>query len=83
MTSRQLNIRLRPQARDQLDALAFVRRTAASTLARDIVLDYLGRYANEPGVKEAMAAVAAHDAADGYKRNVRRIDIARPDRLER
>jgi len=83
MKSRQLNIRLSPQARDQLDALAFVRRTSASTLARDILLDYISRYANEPGVKEALAALAAHDAADRPKRNVRRLDIAWPDRPKR
>lgn len=79
MTSRQLNIRLSPDARDQLDALAFVRRTHASTLARDIVLDYLSRYATEPGVKEALAALAAHDAADQPKRNVHRLDVAWTD----
>jgi len=79
MTSRQLNIRLSPDARDQLDALAFVRRTYASTLARDIVLDYLRRYANEPGMKEALAALAAHDAADQPARNVHRLDVAWTD----
>lgn len=83
MTSRQLNIRLNPQARDQLDALAFVRRTSASALARDILLDYLSRYANEPGVKEALAALATHDAADRPRRNVRRLDIAWTDRPQR
>lgn len=79
MTSRQLNIRLSPDARDQLDALAFVRRTYASTLARDIVLDYLSRYANEPGMKDALAVLAAHDAADPPKRNVLRLDVAWTD----
>lgn len=80
MTSRQLNIRLPPEDRDRLEALAFVRRTYASVLARDIVLDYLERYANEPGVKEALAALAAHDTADAPRRNVRRLDVAWTDR---
>lgn len=76
MTSRQLNIRLPSEDRDRLEALAFVRRTHASALARDMVLDYLKRYANEPGAEEAFAALAVHDAADAPQRNVRRLDVA-------
>lgn len=76
MTSCQLNIRLSPDARDQLVALAFVRRTHASTLARDIVLDFLDRYANEPGMEETLAGLAAHDTDDRPKRSVHRLDTA-------
>ncbi|GAB2680744.1 hypothetical protein GCM10027070_19010 [Barrientosiimonas humi] len=76
MTSRQLNIRLSPQARDRLDALAFVRRTAASTLARDIVLDYLHHHGDEPGHDAALRALDAHDNADRTRPSARRLDVA-------
>lgn len=62
MTSRQLNIRLDPADRDRLEALAFVRRLTSSTLAREIVLEYVSRHENEAGVQTALAALAEGDS---------------------
>lgn len=61
MTSRQLNIRLAPNVRDRLEALAFVRRTPASTLARDIVVEYLDLHQAESGLETALAALLERD----------------------
>ena len=77
---RQLNIRLSPAARDRLEALAFVRRVPSATLARDIVLDYLDRYRDEPGLQGALAALSEHDLAASVQANLARIDSRRrPD----
>jgi predicted transcriptional regulator len=70
---RQLNIRLSATARDRLEALAFLRRTTASTLARDMVLDYLDRFRDEAGFEEALAALAEHDAGEALQGDVRRL----------
>lgn len=73
---RQLNIRLSAAARDRLEALAFVRRTPSSTLARDILLDYLHRYQDEPGLEAALVALAEHDAAAAREADLARIDMS-------
>jgi len=64
MTSRQLNIRLDPAERDKLEALAFVRRTPSSTLAREIVIEYVAGHQSEAGVQTALAALKERDQAD-------------------
>lgn len=61
--SRQLNLRLDDQDAETLEALAYVRRTSESLLARVIVIEYLVAHADEPGLKEALAARARRDAA--------------------
>lgn len=64
MTGRQLNIRLDAADRDRLEALAYVRRTPAAALAREIVLEYVTAHEDEPGVRSALASLAEHDLAD-------------------
>jgi len=73
MTSRQLNIRLSPVARDRLEALAFVRRTQASTLARDVVLEYLELHANESGLEQALDALIERDRDRGRRASITRL----------
>jgi predicted transcriptional regulator len=74
---RQLNIRLSPAARDRLEALAFLRRVPSSTLARDIVLEYLERFRDEPGLQAALKALIEHDAAGSRTAEVAAIDSRR------
>ena len=74
---RQLNIRLKASDRDQLEALAFLRRIPSATLARDIVLDYLDRYRDEAGVQAALSALAEHDAAQSRQSGLSRLDSRR------
>lgn len=74
MTSRQLNIRLDPVDRDRLEALAFVRRSTSSTLAREIVLEYVSRHENEAGVQTALAGLAERDAHEAEAADVRRLE---------
>lgn len=73
MTSRQLNIRLSTEARDRLEALAFIRRTQASVLARDIILDYLEGHASESGLERALEALLERDQSSNPSSNVRPI----------
>ena len=61
MTRRQLNIRLSLVDRDRLEALAFVRRKQAASLARDIVVQYLAGHTNESGFERTLEALAEHD----------------------
>ena len=70
MESRQLNLRLPPDERDRLEALAFIRRTNASSLARQIVTEYVKRHETEAGFTDAMRALAAHDRADNDRGSV-------------
>jgi hypothetical protein len=63
MTTRQLNIRLSPDDRDLLEAIAFVSRTPSATLARDILVSYLSAHQADPGVTEALTALAIADSA--------------------
>jgi hypothetical protein len=65
MPNRQLNIRLDASARDQLEALAFLRRLPAATLARDLVIEYLARSKDEPGLDTALLALGQHDRTVG------------------
>ena len=76
MTSRQLNIRLSPADRDNLEALAFVRRRTASVLARDIVLEYLVLHRHESGLERALEALVERDQAKKVGASVREL---RPD----
>lgn len=58
------------KARDEREALALVRRTTASALARDIVIGYIAQHANEPGLAALAAALSAlgeHDAAEAAR----------------
>jgi hypothetical protein len=64
MDGRQLNLRLPPRDRDVLEALAFLRRTPASALAREIVVEYLSRSGSVPGLPEALEALRLHDAEE-------------------
>lgn len=70
MTSRQLNIRLDPLSRDRLEALAFVRRQHASSLARAIVLEYLSVHAHESGLERALQALTDQDRANDARATV-------------
>lgn len=71
MKSRQLNIRLSQVDRDRLEALAFLRRTPASTLARQLVLDYLDLHSGEPGMADALRSLATHDEAEDRTASIR------------
>ncbi len=63
MTSRQLNLRLTAEEHDRLEALAFLRRTTATAVARAAVETYLEAHAAEPGLTAALDALREHDAA--------------------
>ena len=58
---RQLNIRLSPRERDQLEALAFLRRLPASVLARDVLFEYLQQHREDPGLQSVLKGLAEHD----------------------
>jgi hypothetical protein len=57
----QLNLRLAPGSRAALEALAFVRRSTPTALAREIIQGYLAAHTDEAGVRTALSALAEHD----------------------
>jgi hypothetical protein len=61
--TRQLNIRLGEADRDLLEAIAFVMRVSSASLTRDIVLSYVSVHGSDPGVPQAMEALAIADRA--------------------
>jgi predicted transcriptional regulator len=75
--SRQLNLRLSPSVRDKLEALAFLRRTTATALAREVVEDFIELHRAEPGLEDALRGLAKHDTAEAAQADVRSLESAR------
>jgi hypothetical protein len=61
MASRQLNVRLDPAAMDELEAHAYLRRIPATTMARDVILEFLRAASDEPGLETARQARVEYD----------------------
>jgi hypothetical protein len=61
MASRQLNVRLDPAAMDELEAHAYLRRIPATTMARDVIMQFLRTTSDEPGLEAARQARAEYD----------------------
>jgi predicted transcriptional regulator len=80
VVSRQLNLRLSPSVRDRLEALAFLRRTTPTALAREVVEDYIERHRTEPGLEDALHGLAQHDASQAAEADVRSLERARRPR---
>lgn len=76
MTSRQLNIRLANHDRDRLEALAYLRRSRASILAREIVLEYLEIHKEESGLEAALIALLERDTNSQEMGAIRHLDLS-------
>jgi hypothetical protein len=61
--SRQLNLRLSARDRDRLEAHAYVRRTPAGALTREIVAEWLSAHESDPGIATVSAGLVESDAA--------------------
>jgi hypothetical protein len=79
---RQLNIRLAPAVRDQLEALAFLRRIPSATLARDIVVEYLELHRHTPGLGAVLAGLSEHDRDESRSADVTQLAQQRARRSE-
>lgn len=80
METRQVNIRLPAPDADRLDAFAFIRRSTAGGVARDILTAYLQVHRDEPGLKEAVAALAVAGETQARSHRVSPIAPARAKR---
>jgi hypothetical protein len=75
----QINVRLSPAERDSLEAHAFLGRTSAGVLAREIVSGWLTTNETAPGHQKALAALRERD--DSTRSSAAKVTpIDRPDR---
>ncbi len=66
-SDKQLNVRLTPELRATLDAVAYLEDCSSSDLARRLVEAGLAQHQRSPAVKKAIAARLEHEALKSGK----------------
>jgi hypothetical protein len=67
---------------DALDALAFLGRSQAAALGRQIIAAYIQEHHDDPGFRQAVEALALADRSRRSNEGVARLDTARSQRAQ-